>query len=145
MVPTLSSLNEIFYQQLDESEEQKEMNQRKHIFSGGQKNRPVTPLTAQCSHMDGLCLYSLTSRRRALQTINSAEAAAGAGRQPFAYRDPSTLNNGSSDTRVFGSATETRVVWKSLSSAGLYPSSQYLPHREGETFAICFLQDWAEN
>lgn len=52
--------------------------------------------------------------------INSRGAAAGAERQTLAYWDLSTLNNGSSDARAFGSATETRAAQKSLSSVRLY-------------------------
>lgn len=49
-----------------------------------------------------LCLYRLTSRpSKGPANINSGAAAAGAGRQPLAYRDLSTLNNGSSDARAF--------------------------------------------
>ncbi|KAJ4942407.1 hypothetical protein JOQ06_012273, partial [Pogonophryne albipinna] len=48
--------------------------------------------------------------------INSREAAAGAGRQPLAYPELSTLNNGSSDAQAFGSATEIQAAQKILSS-----------------------------
>lgn len=89
---------------------------------GGEK-RPATSLTAQRSHVAELCLCSLTSRRRTLQTKTAEKATAGAGRQLLAYQDLSTVNNGSSDAQAFGSATETHAAQKSLASIRLYLGS----------------------
>lgn len=60
------------------------------------------------------------------------------GRQPLAYRDLAPLNNGSSDARASGRATETRTAQKSLSSVRLYLRSLNI-YPMGKTHNFPFL------